>query len=77
MYSNFLYIFLEDHFLETQHGFIPGRGTMTAWKQFFERKLYNYKYIMEIDLKKCFDQINHNYLMNRLLEGGVPLKEAF
>lgn len=77
MYSNFLYIFLEDHFLDTQHGFIPGRGTMTAWKQFFERKLYNYKYIMEIDLKKCFDQINHNYLMNRLLEGGVPLREAF
>jgi len=29
--NNFLYIFLEDKFLPDQHGFIPGKGTLTAW----------------------------------------------
>ena len=72
IFSNFLYMYLEDHFLPTQHGFIPGRGTMTAWKQFFQLKLYNYKYIYEIDLRKCFDKLNHYYIAKNLTALGVP-----
>lgn len=30
MVNNFLYIYLEDVFYKSQHGFIPGRGTLTA-----------------------------------------------
>lgn len=72
MFANFLYIFLEHHFLDSQHGFIPGRGTMSAWSQFFKKKLYNYKYIYEIDLKKCFDSLTHIFIEVRLAEGKVP-----
>lgn len=72
MFSNFLYIFLENNFLDSQHGFIPGRGTLTAWKHFFDKEIYNYKYIYEIDLEKCFDKINHIYMGMKLAEKKVP-----
>jgi len=30
MINNFLYIYMEDYFLKSQHGFIPTRGTLSA-----------------------------------------------
>jgi RNA-directed DNA polymerase len=54
---NFLYIFVEDYFLEDPHGFIPGKGTLTAWTRVLEIT-ENYKYVYEFDLKQCFPSIN-------------------
>jgi hypothetical protein len=42
---------------ETQHGFVPGRGTMTAWKEILMKTIKSPN-IYEIDLKQCFPSIN-------------------
>ena len=77
MYNNFLHTYLEDHFLESQHGFIPGRGTMSAWKQFFINGIYKAKYIYEIDLEKCFDSMSHSYIVERLKQANLPWNEIW
>lgn len=41
----------------TQHGFIPNRGTLTAWKTIL-LKVIKSPNIYEIDLKQCFPSIN-------------------
>jgi hypothetical protein len=41
----------------TQHGFIPHRGTLTAWKTIL-LKVIKSPNIYEIDLKQCFPSIN-------------------
>lgn len=56
MVHNFLYIFLEDKFLDSQHGFLPGKGTLTAWQEIFG--ISQSLYIYEFDLKKFFDNVN-------------------
>jgi len=40
-----------------QHGFLPGRGTLTAWKQIL-KECINSQVIYEIDLKQCFPSIS-------------------
>lgn len=52
----------EPKFLETSHGFRPGKGTHTAI-QFTEAKFNSCKYIIEADFSKAFDSINHDKLM--------------
>lgn len=54
-----------------QHGFWPGRGTDTAWKQIHSEVLVSNN-IYEFDLKSFFDTINLTYL-NQILESiGLP-----
>lgn len=52
-------------FLESSHGFRPGRGTHTATK-YLEAKFQSVKYIIEADFSKAFDSINHDELMTQL-----------
>ena len=61
MLSNFLNIWLRKYTLPSQHDFIPGRGTLTAWKEILE-KVIKAKYIYECDLKQFFPSINVNYI---------------
>lgn len=48
---------------------------MTAWKQFFTKGIYKAKYIYEIDLEKCFDNLSHLYIIERLQQARLPLNE--
>lgn len=57
---------------DTQHGFIPGRGTFTAWKAIFS-KIVPAKYVYEIDLRQCFPSISLE-LLERVMQVrfGIP-----
>ena len=57
-----------------QHGFIPGRGTDTAWKDIHSEVLKS-KYIYEYDLKKFFDRINLDYL-NNILQSTMDMESG-
>jgi len=41
---------------KTQHGFVSGRGTLTAWRDLLSR-IKECDYIYEYDLKDCFNKI--------------------
>jgi hypothetical protein len=58
---------------EDQHGFRPGRGTMTAWKVVLE-KVIKARDIYEFDIKQFFDSVCLEYLNAKLYEKGVPEK---
>jgi retron-type reverse transcriptase len=57
MINNMNQILTEKHIGEHQHGFVPGRGTMTAWMDILKNVL-NSKFIYETDLKGFFDNIS-------------------
>jgi hypothetical protein len=71
MTNNFLYIFLEDIFLKSQHGFLPNKGTLTAWVEVL--KISKAKYIYEYDLKQFFPSVNNNKIFDHLISLGTPL----
>jgi retron-type reverse transcriptase len=52
----------EPIFLDTSHGFRPGRSCLTALKM-IDQHFRNAKWIIEADLTKCFDRIPHNNLL--------------
>jgi len=57
MWTNFMQIMLEKHMLKSQHGFIPGRGTMSAWQEILN-KVITKNYIYECDLKQFFPSVS-------------------
>jgi nicotine oxidoreductase len=68
--------FYETKFLESSHGFRPGRGTHTAMKQ-LESQFQSAHYIIEADFSKAFDTIPHDSLMETLkadIKCGKTLK---
>lgn len=71
MHSVFLTHFLKDKLYKSQHAYIPGKGTTTAWKDLLN-KVDNYKYIYEIDLKQCFPNIQGEWITYELGKMGVP-----
>lgn len=61
----------EARFEPNSYGFRPGRSCHDAMEAIFtvlgnKSKKIRYKYILDADLKKCFDTINHQYLIDRL-----------
>lgn len=76
MYSNFLTYFLEPN-LKHQHGFLPGRGTLTAWKEIMTRGLTRLNFIKEWDFKNYFNSIHSNRITEELLKYGVPKGIAY
>lgn len=58
----------------SQHGFIPGRGILTAWRRLF--KLLKYPYVYEIDYKQFFDRVNLLALRSQMVRLGFPEKFA-
>jgi len=70
MLNNFLYMFYRGDFLESQHGFIPGRGTLTAWIEIV-RKVIKSRFIFETDLKQFFPSISVE-LIERKLSASLP-----
>lgn len=56
----------EETFHDGSHGFRPGRSCHTAIKQAKEHMEAGHDWVVDIDLEKFFDQVNHDRLMSRL-----------
>lgn len=69
--NRILQIWLSPYTHPSQHGFIPGRGTTTAWRQIHEEVLDSPN-IYEFDLRKYFDSINLDYLKQTLKATLLP-----
>lgn len=54
----------EPEFSEHSYGFRPGKSASQAILQARQYINQGYSYIVDIDLKSFFDEVNHDYLMN-------------
>lgn len=64
----------EYHFSYNSWGFRPKRSCQDAIEQLFNKlaKTRSPRYIVEGDIKGCFDNINHNHIIKTLLDWKVP-----
>ncbi len=53
-------------FSESSHGFRPGRSAHNAVKQARSYVAEGYRWVVDMDLSKFFDRVNHDILMERL-----------
>lgn len=58
----------EPTFHEASHGFRPGRSCQTAVAAAYEHIDEGYEWVVDLDLEKFFDQVNHQRLMARLAQ---------
>ena len=58
----------EQEFAERSYGFRPGRGCKDALREVNRLLKDGYTHVVDADLRKCFDRIPHEQLMNRLSE---------
>lgn len=56
----------EPTFHEASHGFRPGRSCQTAIKAAYEYIDEGFEWVVDLDVEKFFDQVNHQRLMARL-----------
>jgi group II intron reverse transcriptase/maturase len=56
----------EPTFHEASHGFRPGRSCQTAIRAAYEHIEAGYDWVVDLDLEKFFDQVNHQRLLGRL-----------
>jgi RNA-directed DNA polymerase len=56
----------EARFEPNSYGFRPGRGCQDAIKAIFLAIRAKPKYVLNADISKCFDRINHEALLNKL-----------
>lgn len=56
----------EETFHDWSHGFRPGRSCHTAIKDAKQHLEAGFEWVVDIDLEKFFDQVNHDRLMSRL-----------
>lgn len=75
MYNNLLVTWRLVSEGNSQHGYLPGRGVMTAWMQLFPL-LKSEPNIYEADFKSFFDTIPHYAISMSLMEMGLPDKEV-
>jgi group II intron reverse transcriptase/maturase len=61
----------EPTFHEESHGFRPGRSCQTAITAAYEHVDEGYEWVVDIDLEKFFDKVNHQRLMARLAQRVV------
>jgi hypothetical protein len=71
MINNFIHMYVKDYLLPSQHGFIPGRGTLTAWKDIMT-KVLDKPFIYECDLKQFFPSVDVASI-GKLLESDLKL----
>jgi RNA-directed DNA polymerase len=53
-------------FSDHSYGFRPGRNAHQAVRQAKKHIEEGYEWVVDIDLEKCFDRINHDILMGRI-----------
>lgn len=68
--NGFLLHWLKPYMFPSQHGFIPDRGTDSAWQEVIS-KVIPAKYIYEVDFKEYYDRINLDNLRNFLIKTGL------
>jgi RNA-directed DNA polymerase len=56
----------EARFEPNSFGFRPGRSAHDAIKAIFNTIKFKPKYVLDADIAKCFDKINHNVLLSKL-----------
>ena len=56
----------EPKFSNSSYGFRPNRSAQMALRQAREYLRNGYKYVVDMDLEKFFDRVNHDILMERL-----------
>ena len=56
----------ESRFEPNSYGFRPGRGAHDAIEAIFSAIKTKSKYVLDADIAKCFDKINHQKLLNKL-----------
>jgi len=56
----------DPHFSENSFGFRPGRSAHEAVLKAKEYMNQGYKYVVDMDLEKFFDKVNHDILMHRV-----------
>lgn len=57
---------IDPTFSESSHGFRPGRSAHDAVQQARQNVQDGYRVVVDVDLEKFFDRVNHDILMNRL-----------
>lgn len=63
---------LDPQFSESSYGFRPGRSAHQAVQQARAYVESGRRWVVDIDLEKFFDRVNHDILMTRLARGRVP-----
>lgn len=71
MWTCWLVEFLRDEVEKFNHAFLPGKGTLTAWRDIIT-KVLNKKNIYEFDLQSFFDNIYIDDLSESLRDKGMP-----
>lgn len=71
MWAQILKIWLQDFYPKEQHGFFPGRGTLTAWRSIIEHAFPS-RNITGFDLKTFFDGLSLKYISKQLSILGTP-----
>lgn len=61
-----LFPLFDPYFSDNSYGFRPRRGSHDAVKAAREHVEASYRYIVDIDLEKFFDRVNHDVLMARV-----------
>jgi RNA-directed DNA polymerase len=61
-----LFPFFDPHFSDSSYGFRPRRGSHDAVKAAREHVEAGYRFVVDIDLEKFFDRVNHDVLMARV-----------
>ncbi|MFM6454272.1 MAG: group II intron reverse transcriptase/maturase [Planktothrix sp.] len=56
----------EARFEGESYGFRPGRSAHDAMSRIFQSINQGEYYILDADISKCFDQINHDYLLSKI-----------
>ncbi|WP_050780039.1 group II intron reverse transcriptase/maturase [Crocosphaera chwakensis] len=56
----------EARFEENSYGFRPGRSCHDAIEAIFNGIRYKSKYVLDADISKCFDRINHEKLLEKV-----------
>ena len=57
---------IDPSFSESSYGFRPGRGAHDALRQAKEHVAAGLAWVVDLDLEKFFDRVNHDVLMHRL-----------
>lgn len=56
----------DPHFSESSYGFRPGRGCHNALKAAQGHVVAGYRWVVDVDVDKFFDRVNHDVLMARV-----------
>ncbi|MEM1395040.1 MAG: group II intron reverse transcriptase/maturase [Cyanobacteria bacterium P01_H01_bin.150] len=62
----------EARFEPNSYGFRPGRSTHDAIEAIFKSIRYKPKHVLDADISKCFDRINHDALLGKI--GKTPYR---